>query len=380
MPSPSTSNLPVPKSSQEFEEIVLEIYKRRLQDPKIKLYGRSGQPQKGVDIYGQQKGSGKYIGIQCKCYQDGKLKLSMIDSEIEKAEKFLPPIVEYIIATTVSRDVNIQDHVRQINEKRESEDKFFIHVEFWEDLSSYLAEPANYDLIKRFYPDWEAVFKNSQNIEDLFHDELEDLDDQVRDISSTLHWRITLSPKSYNHGLLNSIEDCTNLIEKNRIKIESSSYPRKPMKQSHSIQGSNWIGSQNRFDLNSSHYRYEYWRLYQSGQFINISKTWGDPSNNIINYSEIESTVKDVLGFSKKLCQEEIYDKGVTIRIELNNVKGFGLRIVTDPDDSISQYRKATSNSYKKTWVMQNSSSSSITEKDAIAWFVDRFESESNSY
>ncbi|WP_442786351.1 restriction endonuclease [Leptothoe sp. PORK10 BA2] len=71
MPVPSTSDLPKPKSWDEFEDIVWEVYARKWQDPHTQRYGRSGQAQNGVDIYGQQnssKSSNSYIAIQCKRY------------------------------------------------------------------------------------------------------------------------------------------------------------------------------------------------------------------------------------------------------------------------------------------------------------------------
>jgi hypothetical protein len=158
MPTPSTSDLPKPKYWDEFEDIVWEIYTRRWQDPHAQRYGRSGQAQKGVDIYGQQSGSNKYVAVQCKRYKDNKLNLKTITSEIAKAEEFSSPISEYIITTTESRDTKIQDSVRELNHERLLKNTFLIHVVFWEDLCSYLAEPNNYDLLKKYYSVWEEVF------------------------------------------------------------------------------------------------------------------------------------------------------------------------------------------------------------------------------
>jgi len=53
MPTIPQSELPRPKSWDEFEEIVWDIYQRLWKDPHAQRYGRSGQAQQGVDIYGQ---------------------------------------------------------------------------------------------------------------------------------------------------------------------------------------------------------------------------------------------------------------------------------------------------------------------------------------
>jgi hypothetical protein len=162
MPTPSTSDLPKPKSWDEFEDIVWEIYTRRWQDPHAQRYGRNGQAQKGVDIYGQQSGSNKYVAVQCK--RDDKFNLTTITSEIAKVEEFSSPISEYVIATTASRDTKIQDYLRELNQERYLKNTFLIHVVFWEDLCSYLAEPNNYDLLKKYYSVWEEVFVKQRKL------------------------------------------------------------------------------------------------------------------------------------------------------------------------------------------------------------------------
>lgn len=161
MPTPSTSNLPKPKSWDEFEDIVWEIYTRIWQDPYTQRYGRSGQAQNGIDIYGRLKNSDNYIGIQCKRYEDNRLNWGAIVTEVAKAECFSSPISEYIIATTVSRDAKIQDNVRLLNEKRKSENKFPVYIIFWEDICNRLAEPTNQYLLQKYYYEWGRIFQNT---------------------------------------------------------------------------------------------------------------------------------------------------------------------------------------------------------------------------
>jgi hypothetical protein len=162
MPTPSTSDLPKPKSWDEFEDITWEIYKRKWQDNHAQRYGRSGQEQNGIDIYGRQNSSDKYIGVQCKRYKDKKLTQEIINAEIVKAEGFSYPLSEYIIATTASRDTKLQDFVRSLNEKRRLENKFPVYIVFWEDICNELADPNNRDLLKKHYSDWEQIFSNQE--------------------------------------------------------------------------------------------------------------------------------------------------------------------------------------------------------------------------
>lgn len=166
MPIPSTSDLPKPKSWDEFEDIVWEVYTRKWQDPYAQRYGRSGQAQNGIDIYGQQNSSKDYIAVQCKRYEDKKLNIPKIIEEVTKAESFSSPISEYLIATTASRDTKLQDFLRILNEERKSEGKFAVHIIFWEDLCSYLAHSDNYDLLRKYYAEWEKIFSSQQKQEE----------------------------------------------------------------------------------------------------------------------------------------------------------------------------------------------------------------------
>lgn len=164
MPTPSTSDLPKPKSWDEFEDITWEIYKRKWHDNHAQRYGRSGQAQNGIDIYGRQNSSGKYIGVQCKRYEDNKLNQQIIKEEIVKAECFSSPLSEYIIATTASRDTKLQDFVRSLNEERGLENKFPVYIVFWEDICNDLAEPNNRDLLKKYYSNWQQIFSEEKPI------------------------------------------------------------------------------------------------------------------------------------------------------------------------------------------------------------------------
>jgi len=99
MPNPSTSELPRPKSWDEFEDIVAGIYKRFWEDEHTTRNGRSGQRQHGVDIYGRPYNyGGMYVGVQCKRLDEGKLTKKRIETEIEKADNFRPPLVDRTFA------------------------------------------------------------------------------------------------------------------------------------------------------------------------------------------------------------------------------------------------------------------------------------------
>jgi hypothetical protein len=160
MPTLPTGELPKPKSWDEFEEIIWDIFLRKWNDPHAKRYGRSGQEQQGVDVYGQPAElQGGYAGVQCKRYEDEKLTRKVIEAEILKAESFQPPLALFILATTANRDARLQEAVREINLERTAGGKFQIELLFWEDLSHELLSEENHDLLKRHYAGWIEVFQ-----------------------------------------------------------------------------------------------------------------------------------------------------------------------------------------------------------------------------
>lgn len=149
MPSPSTTNLPRPRSWDEFEDICADVLKRLWNDPFVVRNGRSGQQQNGVDIYGQPKHLGgpaseKYAGAQCKT--TAELDIATVEEEVEKAKGFRPPLSEYLVMTTAARDATLQEEVRTKSWSRR------VLVMFWEDIS---LELSGYDdLLQKHFPGW----------------------------------------------------------------------------------------------------------------------------------------------------------------------------------------------------------------------------------
>jgi hypothetical protein len=53
-----------PPSWSKFEEICADLFSRIWNDTQLVRYGRDGQRQNGVDIYGKESGADS--GVQCK--------------------------------------------------------------------------------------------------------------------------------------------------------------------------------------------------------------------------------------------------------------------------------------------------------------------------
>src|ERR1700730_11940349 len=116
MPTLSGSHLPQPKNWDEFEEMCADVFGEEWGDRNTTRYGRQGQRQDGVDIYGKPSGAG-YAGVQCKGrrrWPPRPLTAEEIDDEVAKALNFRPPLTELTFATIAADDAHIQDHARGI--------------------------------------------------------------------------------------------------------------------------------------------------------------------------------------------------------------------------------------------------------------------------
>lgn len=168
MPTFASSNLPPPKSWDEFEDIMLDVAKFKWDRVDFQRNGRLGQAQEGVDVYGQDEND-NYIGIQCKNTVQG-ITFKLIEEEVAKAEKFEPELTKLYIATTAPRDAPIQKQVRQLSETRKLSRKFSISILFWADIASDIA--SNETFVFKHYPQFSNKLTDAQ-----LHDK--DLYDQL---------------------------------------------------------------------------------------------------------------------------------------------------------------------------------------------------------
>lgn len=147
LPTPQTSNFPVPRDWEEFEDICADLLRELWKDPYVKRYGRSGQAQHGIDILGApghlSDDASKIAGAQCK--NSSTLEIEVIRKSVALVKKAPTPLTEFLILTTASRDARIDDLVL-------SETWPFqrLIVLFWEDICSALSRWP--ELITKHFP------------------------------------------------------------------------------------------------------------------------------------------------------------------------------------------------------------------------------------
>ena len=149
---------PPPADWQAFERLSFDLFRRIWQDPGTQLNGRTGQPQAGVDVYGENRQGNSFTGVQCKG-RDGDYNSTLTEAElraeVEKAKVFRPALQVLIIATTSPNDVKLQQAARDITNQHRSDGLFDVHVHGWGTLKQLITDFP--DLVQKHFPDLAPV-------------------------------------------------------------------------------------------------------------------------------------------------------------------------------------------------------------------------------
>jgi hypothetical protein len=148
MPTLATAHFHEPKDWNEFEDMCADLFSREWGDANAFRYGRQGQRQNGVDIYGAVKAA----AVQCKgrrYWPLRELTTSDIDAAVAEAKTFQHPISEFTIATTAPVGTEQQDHALALTRDHKAKGLFIVHVLGWEDFIRRITQHGN--LVEKYY-------------------------------------------------------------------------------------------------------------------------------------------------------------------------------------------------------------------------------------
>ena len=209
------------------------------------------------------------------------------------------------------------------------------------------------------------------------------------------HWRVNFRPEVYIEEVIPSLSQCFQVIEKNRVRLRGWDYPHLSNHENERTQGIDWVASWSRF---RGHL--EYWRFYQSTQFIHYfsvresteegwrSKLQEETASHLSHIGGIDwdkvpgfisinnflFTVTEIIEFAARLCQAQVYKGNLDISIQINPIKGFML--TTDWDRAWGVYCSAGEDVLGKTWRIDSESliaDSPEYSLNIIVWFFERF-------
>lgn len=210
------------------------------------------------------------------------------------------------------------------------------------------------------------------------------------------HWRVNFRPNDYKEDLIPTLSKCFDIIEKNKLSLRGWDYPHLSRRNNEREQGNNWVASWSSF---MGHH--EYWRFYQSGQFIHLfsvresteveykEKLRSDMKSHRIfadgeiNWESVPGffsiinfiyNITEIYEFAARLCQSEIYTNAINIQIEIKGIKGF---VLTAPwERAWHSYYAASQDILTRKHEVdaeQLISASKDISLEAIVWFFERF-------
>jgi hypothetical protein len=214
------------------------------------------------------------------------------------------------------------------------------------------------------------------------------------DVLDGPHWRVNIRPTEYLPERISTLKECFELIEQNRVRLRGWDFPHMRRDRSECTQGANWIGCWSDF---MGHV--EYWRLYQSGQFVHLAsfrelgedwraqlekETRGHLSYlKDVNWSKVPGflhiqnviyTLTEVFEFASRLAQRGIYKGSIVIQITMRGIKEFVL--TTDWNRAWHSYYRSTEEELERSIVLDADVLVAESSKQAIemaVWFFERF-------
>jgi tetratricopeptide (TPR) repeat protein len=151
--------LPPPNNSVVFESLCLDLWKELWRYPNAQKNGRSGQPQAGVDVFGQQHE--QWVGVQCKQKDNPlwvKVNVKELETEVEKALNFRPQLASFILATTGPADAEVQQRARELTEMHKKKGLFSVSVWSWREIWNAIYQDSK--LLERIGPIyWPRLWK-----------------------------------------------------------------------------------------------------------------------------------------------------------------------------------------------------------------------------
>jgi hypothetical protein len=159
-------------------------------------------------------------------------------------------------------------------------------------------------------------------------------------IKQSAHWRVTIRPSTFERLRVPDLPDCWRIIESSAVALRGWDYPH--VDRLDRANGTDWIESWCEFRGHQ-----EYWRFYQSGQFVHLLSLREDAIPNSLERAiekvmteippektpsgcldvvEVLFTLTEIYEFCSRLAQKMALQGSVIVTVELVNVKS---RILT---------------------------------------------------
>lgn len=158
----SQVQVPKPKNWQDFELGSSILWRKILKDDSLNRFGRGGQEQHGMDMFGYRDADpSKIVGVQCKC--NGHHKMPSEDEfrrDFEKALKWEPKLTEYFFTYTADDDGPLHTFAAKLTEEQRLLGRTVI-VRAW-GWGTFEQRLAEHECADAFDPNFSSVAKRQE--------------------------------------------------------------------------------------------------------------------------------------------------------------------------------------------------------------------------
>lgn len=207
------------------------------------------------------------------------------------------------------------------------------------------------------------------------------------------HWRVNIRPDTYRE-VVPSVSECLAIIETTKVRLRGWDYPHLSSRSTQQQIDNDWVASWAEFSGHT-----EYWRFYQSGQFLHLFSVreafeaewkadllararhvvwdpavdWGTVKG-ALSVENFIYTVTEIFEFATRLSQRGLYSGSLSIDIAISGIQGFIL--MAGKGRSWHGFYVAQTDSLRKEWLLDTRdlvATSAQLSLRACDWFFQRF-------
>ncbi len=182
--------------------------------------------------------------------------------------------------------------------------------------------------------------------------EFKSADEVIAAIKGGGHWRFTFTPTMFRQNRLPTLAEIDRLIQETKISFRGWDFPHYSYRDEERSRGANfvqgWVYRERHRD---------FWRMYQSGQFVYMFSFWEDEDAHkqklahfiadeldgfepagYLNVTNICWTLLEGFAFISRLAAKGLFDEGVEFEAQLNGIQR---RVL-----SFAEFRRSLSRAY----------------------------------
>jgi len=131
------------------------------------------------------------------------------------------------------------------------------------------------------------------------------------------YWRVNIRPTRFEENRIPSLSECRRIVEASRVVLRGWDYPH--VRPERIVNGNDWIES----SVDWQHGHIEYWRLFQSGQFVHHSAMREDyeetsRAKHGLDFLNTLYTITEIFEFSARIAAQTVLTPEAIIEFELH--------------------------------------------------------------